>query len=234
MDALVRNPDNKDAKRFQSNLTALASHLSGGLQARLAAGPDPMLEQLKSMAENITGGMAADGSGSANAKALQVLHGGFAKPVKPDYFKAGDPAVLPKDLMDAGLTAQILGPPIDKSLVVQMTNKTQQYLSAAIAEDQDQDKSPLFPKPFIVSVDKISDQAFEMYDPDQIKRMVGNSQPDMLAAQAAAADKTLNNQSLVILFGLRERTFCLRATRNGATGKTSFMGAPTARRAIPA
>jgi beta-lactamase superfamily II metal-dependent hydrolase len=190
------DPQNREAKQFQSNLSALASHLGSGLQARLAAaGPDPAVQQLKSMAENITG------AAGANAKALQTLQSGFKTKAVHRYYKAGDTADLPQELIDAGLTAEILGPPIDKALVVQMTNKTQQYLSAAIAADQDDDRSPLFPQPFIVGVDKISKLAFEMYDPDQIKRMVNSSQPDMLAAQAVAADKTLNNQSLVILFG---------------------------------
>jgi hypothetical protein len=43
-------------------------------------------------------------------------------------------------------------------------------------------------------------RAFELYGPDQIVRMIRTVQPDVLAAQAVAADNTLNNQSLVILF----------------------------------
>ena len=36
------NPTNPKAQRFQSNLAAMANHLGNGLQARLAAGPDPV------------------------------------------------------------------------------------------------------------------------------------------------------------------------------------------------
>jgi beta-lactamase superfamily II metal-dependent hydrolase len=191
------NPDNDEAKQVQSNLTALAGHLGSGLQARLAAGPDPVAEQLLSMAANI--------AGSANAKALQVLQGGFkTKPVH-GYYKAGDSPELPQQLIDAGLTAQILGPPIDKDLVSQMTDKTQQYLSGMIEEEQDDKKTRPFPPAFSAAYDAYPSSAFEIYDANQIIRKVNSSQPDMLALQAVAADKTLNNQSLVILFGFAER-----------------------------
>jgi hypothetical protein len=42
--------------------------------------------------------------------------------------------------------------------------------------------------------------AFKFYTADQIARLVDDAQPDVLAAKAKAADNTLNNQSLVILF----------------------------------
>jgi hypothetical protein len=43
-------------------------------------------------------------------------------------------------------------------------------------------------------------RSFEFYKEDQIKSLIDSAQPDVLAAQATAADNTLNNQSLVILF----------------------------------
>jgi beta-lactamase superfamily II metal-dependent hydrolase len=191
-----------EAKHFQASLVALANHVGSGFRARLAAGPSEVTTQLLSMAENITGGMSAAG-GSANEKALRVLQSGFKNTPAHDYLKAGDHATLPQELIDAGLTAQVLGPPIDKSLVEQMTNKTQQYLSGASEEDQDDDDKPLpFAEAFRASYGAYPSRAFEIYDADEIVRMVDSSQPDMLAAQAVAADKTLNNQSLVILFSV--------------------------------
>lgn len=191
-----------EAKHFQASLVALANHVGSGFRARLAAGPSEVTTQLLSMAENITGGMSAAG-GSANEKALRVLQSGFKNTPAHDYLKAGDHATLPPELIDAGLTAQILGPPIDTSLVEQMTNKTQQYLSGASEEDQDDDDKPLpFAEAFRASYGAYPSRAFEIYDADEIVRMVDSSQPDMLAAQAVAADKTLNNQSLVILFSV--------------------------------
>jgi beta-lactamase superfamily II metal-dependent hydrolase len=190
-----------EAKHFQASLVALAKHVGSGFRARLAAGPSEVTTQLLSMAENITGGMSAAG-GSANEKALRVLQSGFKNTPAHDYLKAGDHATLPQELIDAGLTAQILGPPIDKSLVEQMTNKTQQYLSGATEEEQDDDKPLPFAEAFRASYGAYPSSAFEIYDADEIVRMVDSSQPDMLAAQAVAADKTLNNQSLVILFSV--------------------------------
>src|SRR3954447_25275065 len=49
------------------------------------------------------------------------------------------------------------------------------------------------------------DDAFKFHAADQIKNMIDGSQPDVLAAQAAAADNTLNNQSLVVLFSFAGR-----------------------------
>ena len=107
---------------------------------RAASGP-----QLAAMVENITGGMAA-AADRANQKALDVLHGGFKNKVKPDYYKAGDPAKLPQDLVDVGLSAQILGPPGDPALITQMTNTADQYLADAMQDDDGTAKT--FPKAF--------------------------------------------------------------------------------------
>ena len=49
--------------------------------------------------------------GQSNAMALDVLHGGFKNKAPVAYYKAGDTPTLPPDLVNAGLTAQILGPP---------------------------------------------------------------------------------------------------------------------------
>jgi beta-lactamase superfamily II metal-dependent hydrolase len=193
--------DDKKAVALQASLTAMAGQLGQQFRARLAARaqPDPATEQMLSMAENVTGALGAAGV-SANQKALNVLHGGFKTPRKPDYYKAGDVAKLPPDLEEAGLTAQILGPPIDDALIKQMTNKNQQYLAGASDADDQSEKLKPFPDAFRASHEDYSNRAFELYGPDQIIRMINGAQPDVLAAQALAADQNLNNQSLVILF----------------------------------
>jgi len=116
------DPSNKTAKAFQTSLTALAGRLSFQLAARSGD------SELARMAENITGAINAATGGSSNQKALDVLHKGFKNTPEHDYYRAGDVPTLPQDLVSAGLTAQILGPPQDLSLVAQMTNKNQQYL----------------------------------------------------------------------------------------------------------
>jgi beta-lactamase superfamily II metal-dependent hydrolase len=193
---------NENAVKFQANLAALAGHLAGHLAARLAAGDDPEAEDLLHMTQNITGGMSVAGGVSPNQKALNVLHGGFKNKVQPDYYRAGDVAKLPQDLVEAGLAAQILGPPIDEALIVQMTNKTQQYLAGSTPEDDVEPPQPPFSEAFMAHYDDYPSKAFELYGADQIMRLIQSAQPDVLAAQAIAVDKNLNNQSLVILFSI--------------------------------
>jgi beta-lactamase superfamily II metal-dependent hydrolase len=193
------DPTNDTAKNVQKNLTAMASQLALRLAARGALPTDPHV----SMVNNITGGMAASGV-SANQKALDVLHKGFKnKNPAPayGYYKAGDPPNLPQDLIDAGFSAQILGPPGDLSLITQMTNVNDQYLTDAAPETDETART--FPKAFKVDAGAYPDSAFRLFGSDKIKALIDNIQPDVLAARAQAADKTLNNQSLVILFSFK-------------------------------
>src|SRR5947209_3035827 len=193
------DPTNGAAMKVQNSLTALASQISFRLAARGASETDPHV----AMVNNITGGMAASGV-SANQKALDVLHNGFKNKTPPpvyDYYRAGDPAKLPQDLIDAGLSAQILGPPGDLSLITQMTNVNNQYLTDSAAENEENAKT--FPAAFKADASAYPDRAFELFGPDKLKALIDNVQPDVLAAQAKVADKTLNNQSLVILFSFK-------------------------------
>jgi beta-lactamase superfamily II metal-dependent hydrolase len=183
------NPKDDAATKIQTNLTALAGQLSLQLAASGRSGP------FAAMVENITGGMAASG-GSSNQKALDVLHGGFKNKVEPDYYRAGDPAKLPQDLIDAGFSATILGPPGDPALITQMTNTADQYLADAMQEDDGTAKT--FPKAF--QSDTYPDHAFKFFTASKVQALIDGVRPDVLAARAQAADKTLNNQSLVILF----------------------------------
>jgi beta-lactamase superfamily II metal-dependent hydrolase len=197
------DPTNETAKKVQKNLTAMASQLAFRLAARGSSDPHV------NMVNNITGGMAASGV-SANQKALDVLHKGFKDPQPvPGYYRAGDPPNLPQDLIDAGFSAQILGPPGDLSLITQMTNVNDQYLTGAAAPEDDKTAktSPkalnTFPKAFKSDAGAYPASAFRFFGSDKVKALIDNVQPDVLAAQAQAADKTLNNQSLVILFSFK-------------------------------
>ena len=185
------NPDDKAAANIQQNLTAMASQIS----SRLAARGDPASDQFISMVNNITGGMAASGA-SGNQKALDVLHNGFKYKPAHDYYKAGDPPILPQALVDAGLSAQILGPPGDLKLISQLTNTAEQYLADAMQEDDEPAKT--FPNAFRAKT--YPSHAFKVFAVDKVKAMIDGMRPDVLAARAQAADNTLNNQSLVILF----------------------------------
>lgn len=184
------DPKNDAAKKIQANLTALAGQVSQRLAASGQSGTP-----FAAMVENITGGAAATG-GSSNQKALDVLHGEFANKVTPDYYRAGDTAILPQDLVDAGLSAKILGPPGDTQLIQQMTNTSDQYLANAMQDDG------AIAKTFSAGFRQKTypDHAFKFFTADKVEDMIKDVQPDVLAARAQAADKTLNNQSLVILF----------------------------------
>lgn len=196
------DPNDKDASRFQANLTAVATQLRSALAARI----DPDSQELKYMAENITGPLLGLGAGSSNAVALAVLHGSFNGKQPPiDYYKAGDPANLPKDLVDAGLTAQILGPPIDPTLVSQMNGKNEQYLAGG-DESGPTPLRPPFSKVFETDAKHYPRAAFGDYSYDDIEKSVNGAQPDLMAAKARQADNTLNNQSLVILFTFGDKT----------------------------
>jgi beta-lactamase superfamily II metal-dependent hydrolase len=188
------NPDDKAAAKIQQNLAAMASQLSSRLAAR--GGPDS--GQFVDMVNNITGGMAAAGV-SGNQKALDVLHNGFKNKPEHDYYRAGDPPILPQDLVDAGFSAQILGPPGDLNLISQLTNTADQYLAEAMQEDEEPAKT--FASAFRAKT--YPAHAFKFFAADKVKAMIDGARPNVLAARAQAADKTLNNQSLVILFSFK-------------------------------
>lgn len=187
------DPANEKARAYQASLTALAAQLGNSLAARGQS------DETYLMTQNITGQMDAAGR-SSNQVALDVIHGGFRNKPQYDYYQAGNSPTLPQDLIEAGLAAQILGPPIDTSLVSQMTNKNQQYLGVLTTSKG----APIAPfaEQFNSEAHAYPEKAFEFYSAQKIKELVDGSQPEVLAAQAAAADKTLNNQSVVVLFSI--------------------------------
>jgi hypothetical protein len=82
-----------------------------------------------------------------------------------------------------------------------MTYKHQQYLGVATTSDN----APIMPfaSQFMSAAGDYPKRAFELYDARTIEKLVDSNQPDILTARAAAADKTLNNQSLVVLFSFK-------------------------------
>lgn len=190
------NPADPVAVKYQNGMAMVAQQLTLALAAR----QNPADKELKFMAENITGEPIAlgEGGGASNAVALKVLHGGFKEPAPVAYYKAGDPPTLPEELRDAGLTAQILGPPHDLDLIKQMDGKNEEYLAEndpAVAA-----KIEPFDKVFRIKGSDYPKEAFHDYGRKDVEKSVSDVQPDLLAAKARQADNTLNNQSLVVLF----------------------------------
>jgi beta-lactamase superfamily II metal-dependent hydrolase len=198
------NPGNATAVKFQAGISALA----GQIRTSLAARGDADDVFYARMMDNITGGMItgslATAGAAGNQVALEVIHGGFKNKPEYNYYQAGDQPTLPQDLIDAGLSAEILGPPIDPALVSQMTNKNDQYLSG-FDPASNESVQPFAPQ-FKGDIHDYPKDAFSIYRLDDIKKLIGDSQPNTLAARAAAADNTLNNQSLVLLFSFRGKT----------------------------
>ncbi len=191
------NPRNPVAASFQATITAVAARLQLALAAR---GAD---DQFRRMAENITGGLSAAGGPTGNAAALAVLHGGFANEAPVDYYEAGDVPTLPDSLVRAGLTAQILGPPIDPGLIAEMDGKGHQYL----AQSADGGVQPTrFSPAFTADASAYPAGAFDLFAPEDLERRIDAVQSDTSAARAQQADNTLNNQSLVVLFGFGGKT----------------------------
>jgi hypothetical protein len=192
------NPGNAAAVSFQSTLAAVALNLQATLAAR---GSDESDEY--AMAGNATGELGATGALTGNAAALDVLHGGFKNKPPIDYYQAGDPAVLPDSLAKAGLTATILGPPIDPDLVAEMDGKGHQYLASNSATGAPPRR---FNPAFNATAAAYPAAAFEVLSQREIATTVAATQPDLMAAKAQQVDNTLNNQSLVTLFTFRGKT----------------------------
>jgi beta-lactamase superfamily II metal-dependent hydrolase len=205
-----------DAKDAQDEVSGLAQRL----HVALAAASDPDAVEARGMLLNALGpeAMGLRGGGT-NAASLQFLKTKLG--VSPSYLACGDEAPLPKSLVDAGLSARILGPPpLDQLQFLKLMDLTKgvgQYLDA----DPAVGAGPLVPfgdewkagpgaypvsafrewaerdregRPGAAVVD-----AARSYHPEMEKRLSRNA-PSALAAAALAIDKVLNNQSLVILF----------------------------------
>jgi hypothetical protein len=193
------DPKNEAAASYQSTLTAVATNLQASFAMRAV---DPDNDYLK-MVQNATGEPGVAGGPTGNEAALSVLRGGFKNQPPIDYYQAGDTATLPDSLVQAGVTAQILGPPIDPDLVAEMDGKGHQYLAA----NSDNGAAPKrFSPVFNASKGDYPQDAFELYTAEEIAQNIAAVQPDLAIAKAAQVDNTINNQSLVILFGLQGKT----------------------------
>ncbi|HEX3549012.1 MAG TPA: hypothetical protein VHT53_01470 [Candidatus Elarobacter sp.] len=201
------DPSNEQAAAFQATLTATAVKVQQTMALRGIDASDAANGEFLRMAQNVTGdaltSSAAAAAGGSNAVALQTLHGGFANKPPIDYYQAGDTPTLPDSLAKAGLAAQILGPPIDPNLVAQMNGKGEQYLTAGSSDGAPPHR---FSSAFTGRASDYPDAAFELFSPAAIERNVKTESPDLLAATAAQADNTLNNQSLVVHFTFRGKS----------------------------
>ncbi|MEA2162006.1 MAG: hypothetical protein QOK37_133 [Thermoanaerobaculia bacterium] len=204
---------------FQEELTSLASNMQAHMAARGADDPDS--DEILAMLQNATGldqaelaaagGAAAAGKpgkgGGTNAASLTFLKTGLK--LKPEYYAKGDTPKVPKVLADAGLTAQILGPPpadaFDFLKLMDLKKGVGQFLGEG--GDGSAKKFDPFGTQWHRDAAAFSKTAFREWERGLKKKAsaametaIQNAQPDLLFTAAKTLDKILNNQSLVVLF----------------------------------
>ena len=246
----------QNAAKFQAEMTALAADMQQHLA--LGAGADPETNELLAMLRNATGmddnellGVAAaddaepkEGKGGGtNKKSLEMLKTGFG--VKPDYYKNGDKPKLPKALEEAGLVAEILGPPPldaeDFMKLMDLKKGVGQYLGAdGSGGTGGQTFDPFGPAWHAVAKD-YPPSAFREWEPrlqtpappvvnpsDRLEQAVKASQPNLLLTAVKSLDAFLNNQSLVVLFTFKGKKLLFAGDAQGGNWEYwMFGGTPT-------
>jgi beta-lactamase superfamily II metal-dependent hydrolase len=193
------NPADAGAQAIQQNIAAVASHL----QLALAARNDAESQEYLNMVGNITEVMGVAG-GQQNPGAMEMLHSFPGNP-PIDYYKAGDTPTLPPSLVAAGLSAQILGPPIDRTMLASTDKATQEYIAGSKGGAGHGPIRP-FAGDFEIPAAKYDNAIFRRLPREAIEANIASVQPDLLAAKAGIANNMINNQSLVTLFSFKGKT----------------------------
>jgi hypothetical protein len=214
------------AVKFQAQLTRTARALQNHFSALGAAASDGENTARRYM-ENATGEVGRAPAKGSNALALQLLKQGFTG-VTPEYYQAGDTPKVPASLAQAGLTAQILGPPpvsdLDLMKLTDLQKGVGQYLAD---EDSDGTSSGApFGEKWEARPPEVRMKPGEAsYGPESFREWVRphkpwgsislrdanaartrmqaileQSQPAAALTVAKQLNSFLNNQSLVILF----------------------------------
>jgi len=204
---------------FQAALTALALDV----QSHLALAADGSSESaaMLAMLENATGtpfGLTGTGGGS-NAASLALLKGQLG--VKPVYCHIGQTPELPKELADAGLEAEVLGPPPkDATAFMKLKDLKKgvgQYLEASERRSAAGGAFRPFGEEWRGSASDYPPEAFREWAPrvagvapdfrtrhhKPLEQAVQDAQPGVLLTAVKQLDAFLNNQSLVVLFTYR-------------------------------
>jgi hypothetical protein len=232
------------AAEFQEELTSLA--LSMQQQLALAGADDPDVGEIAAMLENATGvdqtsfAAAGDGDkkpgkgGGTNAASLAFLKTGLG--VEPEYYAKGDKPKLPKALRDAGLTAEILGPPpadaFDFLKLMDLKKGVGQFLGESGTGGKKFD--PFSPQ-WHASAGDYPPSAFAEWTRESQKApstametILQKAQPALLFTAAKTLDNMLNNQSLVVLFTFDDKKLLFAGDAQGGNWEYwMFGGTPT-------
>src|SRR5690349_11581407 len=220
------------ASKLQAELNALALDVQSHLA--LSARQDDDTRDMLGMLRNATGvdheegmvGMTGSSSGDkktgkgggSNKASLALLKTGLG--VTPDYYKKGDKPTQPKGLVQAGLTAEILGPPPADALTFMKLTDLKKGVGQYLGADGDggsggnSKKFDPFGESWHATANDYPPSAFREYAPRtkgqlsdydsrhaaELEAAIHAAQPSMLLTAVKALDSFLNNQSLVVLF----------------------------------
>jgi hypothetical protein len=212
------------ALKFQAELTRTAFGLQQHFNA-LGANASEEQNTARKYMENALGELGAAGKGS-NELALDLLKHGITG-ITPEYYKARDSARLPQALADAGLSAEILGPPpvsdVDLMKLMDLQKGVGQYL-ADFKEEDGSIRAPFGPEWEVELLETAEGQSEpctpasfrEWADPrkswepvlieearnakTRMETVLAQSQPIAALTAAKQLNAFLNNQSLVVLF----------------------------------
>ena len=233
------------AKKFQEDLTSVASDLQSHFAASIRMGVDTgAYRSAESMMFNATG-VEPDGKGgtASNATALKMLKNDFG--AKPEYYKANDTPTVPASLAKAGLAARIFGPPpVDDLALMKLMDLKKgvgQYLTGAPAGQAATGFAPFDAGWTDEGGRSYPDEAFVEFgprpkttdcDPEAARRglqdAIGKAQPEAALVAATALNQFLNNQSLVILFTFKGKNLLFAGDAQGGNWEHWLYGTDTA------
>jgi len=208
-----------NVSKFQSELTSLALDVQNYLA--LAGDSDPDRAEMLAMLENATGNVlqATGTGGGTNAQSLALLKEGLG--AKPNYYFKGQKPELPQALVNAGLAAEILGPPPeDATAFMKLTDLKKgvgQYLQATESGGDAKQFRPFgasweasssdYPASAFRELVPRLGTASNYENPDRrvLERVVEDAQPRALLTAVKQLDSFLNNQSLVVLFTYKNK-----------------------------
>jgi beta-lactamase superfamily II metal-dependent hydrolase len=177
----IESREDPKARALQRRQRAAAEAL---LDSATKLGLDPLLADVALNARS-------------NDDSLDVLHGGFAKKVRPRFFPSGNSTLerIHSDLL-AGVEVFVLGPPHDLAALKDPDPPRGQILLTGYVDDLTKGEIQKF-RPF--SADWIDeDRSLPDFNPFEIDEAA--SKTEMYELAAAELDAEINNTSLVIVF----------------------------------
>ena len=201
------DPTDASAQAIRHTTRTLAARLRTRLRLRLTLDLDDAAadraRQALAKVENALG-LGFGLAGGVNAKALDVVTRGFRNAPPVRYYEAGDTVALPDALLGV-VDAQILGPcPGARAAEFAAgDDRLEQYLAATKHAIHGKAFAP-FDRAWPATAADYPPEAFRPWPTAAaMEQTLRTLQPDAELAAADAIDRTLNNQSLVILFTCR-------------------------------